>query len=212
MTVHEQIKDFFLPPKSRLLTRSRAWMHDVARHRRSTQPPRDQAWPELSLEDELIRRLYQEFGSALLGHAMRLTGSDRQWAEDIVQETLVRAWRNAEKLERDPVLLRSWLFTVARRLVIDDRRKRSVRPQESELTPSDEAPTRDEADRTLAAIVVAEAMNGLTEEHREAILETYLRDRTVGEAAAVLGVPPGTVKSRVYYALRALRRALQDRG
>ncbi|MDU0294587.1 sigma-70 family RNA polymerase sigma factor [Saccharothrix longispora] len=187
-------------------------MHGVARHRRSTSPPRDQPWAELSLEDELIRRLYQEFGSALLGHAMRLTGSDRQWAEDIVQETLVRAWRNAEKLERDPVLLRSWLFTVARRLVIDDRRKRSVRPQESELTPSDEAPVRDEADRTLAAIVVAEAMNGLTEEHREAILETYLRDRTVGEAAAVLGVPPGTVKSRVYYALRALRRALQDRG
>ncbi|MGM1060186.1 sigma-70 family RNA polymerase sigma factor [Saccharothrix sp. Mg75] len=187
-------------------------MHGVARHRRSTSPQRDQPWPELSLEDELIRRLYQEFGSALLGHAMRLTGSDRQWAEDIVQETLVRAWRNAEKLERDPVLLRSWLFTVARRLVIDDRRKRSVRPQESELTPSDEAPVRDEADRTLAAIVVAEAMNGLTEEHREAILETYLRDRTVGEAAAVLGVPPGTVKSRVYYALRALRRALQDRG
>lgn len=187
-------------------------MLGVARHRRSTSPQRDHSWPDLSLEDELIRRLYQEFGSALLGHAMRLTGSDRQWAEDIVQETLVRAWRNAEKLERDPVLLRSWLFTVARRLVIDDRRKRSVRPQESELTPSDEAPARDEADRTLAAIVVAEAMNGLTEEHREAILETYLRDRTVGEAAAVLGVPPGTVKSRVYYALRALRRALQDRG
>lgn len=187
-------------------------MHGVARHRRSTSPRREHPWPDASPEEELIRRLYQEFGSALLGHAMRLTGSDRQWAEDIVQETLVRAWRNAEKLERDPVLLRSWLFTVARRLVIDDRRKRSVRPQESELTPSDEAPVRDEADRTLAAIVVAEAMNGLTEEHREAILETYLRDRTVGEAAAVLGVPPGTVKSRVYYALRALRRALQDRG
>ncbi|MFC5055224.1 sigma-70 family RNA polymerase sigma factor [Saccharothrix xinjiangensis] len=187
-------------------------MHGVARHRRSTSPQRERTWPDVSPEDELIRRLYQEFGSALLGHAMRLTGSDRQWAEDIVQETLVRAWRNAEKLERDPVLLRSWLFTVARRLVIDDRRKRSARPQESELTPSDEAPVRDEADRTLAAIVVAEAMNGLTEEHREAILETYLRDRTVGEAAAVLGVPPGTVKSRVYYALRALRRALQDRG
>lgn len=187
-------------------------MLGVARHRRSTSPQSDHGWPDSGLEDELIRRLYQEFGSALLGHAMRLTGSDRQWAEDIVQETLVRAWRNAEKLERDPVLLRSWLFTVARRLVIDDRRKRSVRPQESELTPSDEAPQQDEADRTLAAIVVAEAMNGLTEEHREAILETYLRDRTVGEAAAVLGVPPGTVKSRVYYALRALRRALQDRG
>jgi RNA polymerase sigma-70 factor (ECF subfamily) len=160
----------------------------------------------------LIRRLYEEFGSALLGHCMRLTGHDRQWAEDIVQETLVRAWRNAEKLERDPVLLRSWLFTVARRLVIDDRRKRSVRPQEFELTPSDESPSGSEEDRTLAAIVVAEAMNGLSEEHREAILETYLRDRTVGEAAAALGVPPGTVKSRVYYALRALRRALHDRG
>ncbi|GAA3856881.1 sigma-70 family RNA polymerase sigma factor [Saccharothrix violaceirubra] len=187
-------------------------MLGVARHRRSMDPQRERSWPDVDVEDELIRRLYQEFGGALLGHAMRLTGNDRQWAEDIVQETLVRAWRNAEKLERDPVLLRSWLFTVARRLVIDDRRKRSVRPQESELTPSDEAPVRDEADRTLAAIVVAEALNALTEEHREAILETYLRDRTVGEAAAVLGVPPGTVKSRVYYALRALRRALQDRG
>ncbi|WP_440901907.1 sigma-70 family RNA polymerase sigma factor [Actinosynnema sp.] len=185
----------------------------VARQRRTQhQEERDHPLGEARPEDELIRRLYREFGSGLLGHAMRLTGSDRQWAEDIVQETLVRAWRNAEKLERDPVLLRSWLFTVARRLVIDDRRKRSVRPQESELTPSDEAPSHDEADRTLAAIVVAEAMNGLTQEHREAILETYLRDRTVGEAAEVLGVPPGTVKSRVYYALRALRRALQDRG
>ncbi|WP_199440031.1 sigma-70 family RNA polymerase sigma factor [Umezawaea beigongshangensis] len=186
-------------------------MCGVAQHRRP-QRRRDQPFPVESLEDELIRRLYQEFGSALLGHAMRLTGHDRQWAEDIVQETLLRAWRNAEKLERDPVMLRSWLFTVARRLVIDDRRKRSVRPKEFELTPSDETPGRDEADSTLSAIVIAEAMNGLTEEHREAILETYLRDRTVSEAAAALGVPPGTVKSRVYYALRALRRALQERG
>ncbi|MGO1056515.1 MULTISPECIES: sigma-70 family RNA polymerase sigma factor [unclassified Crossiella] len=163
-------------------------------------------------DDDLVRALYREYGGALFGHACKLTGNDRQWAEDVVQETLFRAWRNAEKLDREPGLMRAWLFTVARRIVIDGRRSRSARPHEVDASPLEAVPVPDGADATLSALVITEALQQLSEEHREAITQTYLRDRTINEAAAVLGVPPGTVKSRVYYALRALRRSLQDRG
>jgi RNA polymerase sigma-70 factor (ECF subfamily) len=109
-------------------------------------------------------------------------------------------------------MLRAWLFTVARRIVIDGWRSRSVRPQELEEIESDAICVPDESDRTLAAMIVYEALQGLSPEQREAIQQTYLRDRTVNEVAATLGVPPGTVKSRIHHAVRALRRALRERG
>ena len=145
-----------------------------------------------------------------MAFALRLTGHDRQWAEDVVQETLIKAWRNADKLDRQPEMLRAWLFTVARRTVIDGWRSRSVRPQEIEEIESDAIAVSDESDRTLAAMIVYEALQGLSPEQREAIQQTYLRDRTVNEVAATLGVPPGTVKARIHHAVRALRRALRE--
>ncbi|OLF12581.1 sigma-70 family RNA polymerase sigma factor [Actinophytocola xanthii] len=160
--------------------------------------------------EALVRMLYREFGGALFGHVLHLTGNDRQWAEDVVQETLVRAWRNADRLDREPGMLRAWLYTVARRIVIDGRRSHSARPREVDAAPLEAMPIPDGSEKSLSAMVVAEALQGLSPEHREALAETYLRDRTVNEAAAVLGVPPGTVKSRVYYALRALRQQLRD--
>jgi RNA polymerase sigma-70 factor, ECF subfamily len=186
-------------------------MSQMARHQ-PTRSTRQDVGENHTYDEELVTRLYREFGRALLGYAMKLTGNDRYWAEDVVQETLVRAWRNADKLDNDTDLLRAWLFTVARRVVIDGRRKRRARPEEVELTRLDGASVVDESDRTLSAMVVADALGDLSAEHRAAILETYLHDRTVSEAAEVLKIPPGTVKSRVYYALRALRRSLQDRG
>ena len=160
--------------------------------------------------EALVRMLYREFGGALFGHVLHLTGNDRQWAEDVVQETLVRAWRNADRLDREPGMLRAWLYTVARRIVIDGRRSHSARPKEVDPAPLEAMPIPDGSEKSLSAMVVADALQGLSPEHREALAETYLRDRTVNEAAAVLGVPPGTVKSRVYYALRALRQQLRD--
>jgi RNA polymerase sigma-70 factor, ECF subfamily len=163
-------------------------------------------------EDDLVRALYQEHGRSLYGYVVRLTSGDRQWAEDIVQETLFRAWRSADKLGDDPSSLRPWLFTVARRLVIDGQRSKKARPQEVGAQPLEVLPAPDELDRTLSSMTVMDALQSLSAAHREVLVETYYQGRTVAEAAERLGVPVGTVKSRVYYALRSLRLALEERG
>lgn len=161
-------------------------------------------------QEDLAIAVCHDFAGPLYGFVLTLTGGDRLWAEDVVQETLIRAWRNADKINREPDMLRSWLHTVARRIVIDGWRSKRARPQEVEEPEADAVCVPDESDRTLAAIVVHHAMDDLSPEHREALLHTYIRDRTVNEAAVSIGVPPGTVKSRLHHAVRALRRALQE--
>ncbi|WP_436786755.1 sigma-70 family RNA polymerase sigma factor [Yinghuangia sp. YIM S10712] len=171
--------------------------------------------PLATADEAVIRALYLEHAGPLLGYTLRLTSGDRPWAEDVVQETLLRAWRNPDALDpaRGPV--RGWLCTVARNLVIDGGRARRARPPETGDAPllavADER-AEDEFDRALLSWEVAEALGALTPEHRAVLLETYYRGRSVAEAAKVLGVPEGTVKSRTYYALRALRVALEERG
>jgi RNA polymerase sigma-70 factor (ECF subfamily) len=156
--------------------------------------------------------LYREMGVSLMPYALRLTGYDRFWAEDVVQETLIRAWRNAARLDPRPQLLRAWMCTVARRVVIDDRRHRQARPKEVEEAHEDFVSVPDPAEGTVSAMVVQRALDKLPRAQREVILETYLKGRTVNEVAAMLGVPPGTVKSRMYHGVRALRRSLSDRS
>ncbi|MEV1147279.1 sigma-70 family RNA polymerase sigma factor [Micromonospora sp. NPDC049799] len=178
-------------------------------------PGRHQAPPstESSHSDQLIRLLYAEHAGPLLAFVMRLTGGDRQRAEDIVQETLLRAWRNAHRLgAQGQGSLRPWLVTVARRIAIDEHRSEQARPAETydrDLTAFAEA---DSTDRVLRTMTVADALRTLSQSHREILVSTYFRGRTVPEAAEELGLPLGTAKSRVYYALRALRTALQERG
>ncbi|HEY7482992.1 MAG TPA: sigma-70 family RNA polymerase sigma factor [Streptosporangiaceae bacterium] len=161
-------------------------------------------------DDRLLRALYEEHGGPLLGYILRLTGGDRQQAEDVVQETLLRAWRHPEALTGRPV--RPWLFTVARNLVVDAHRARQARPPEAGEAPLAVLPAADDLDRALESWTVAEALADLSPQHRAVLVETYYRGRSVAETATVLGVPPGTVKSRTYYALRALKLALEERG
>jgi RNA polymerase sigma-70 factor (ECF subfamily) len=73
-------------------------------------------------------------------------------------------------------------------------------------------PVDDDTSATILRVAMAEAMRELTPSHREILNETILRDRTVNQAAQVLGIPVGTVKSRVYYAMRALQVVLAERG
>lgn len=162
--------------------------------------------------ETFVRALYDDVAGPLLGYTLRLTG-DRARAEEIVQETLVRAWAHAAELDLDPGALRGWLFTVARNLVTDLRRADAARPS----TVPDEhalavAPAPDDLERAVQSWTVAEALGRLTPEHRAVLVETFYEGRSVAEAAVRLGVPPGTVKSRTFYALRALRLALEEIG
>jgi RNA polymerase sigma-70 factor (ECF subfamily) len=159
--------------------------------------------------DELLDLLYAEHAAPLLGYAQRLLGGDRFQAEDVVQETFLRAWRNAGRLNGDDA--RPWLFTVARRIVIDVRRQRRPDPAgPAPVAPGAAAP--DELEQALLSWDVTEAFRTLSPDHRTVLLEVHFRDRSIAEAARVLDIPEGTVKSRTYYALHALRLALEERG
>ena len=160
----------------------------------------------------LMRQLHDEHAAALWGFCMRLTGQDAAHSEDVVQETLLRAWRKADVLDQSQGSVRAWLFTVARNIVIDEWRTKRSR---SELPVADVPDVADEADRTDGLILswlVAEALSTLSNDHRAVLLECYYRGVSVAEAARRLGIPEGTVKSRTYYALRALKLALEEMG
>jgi RNA polymerase sigma-70 factor (ECF subfamily) len=170
-------------------------------------------------DEDRLRELYDQYGGQLLGYVLRQLNGDRQAAEDIVQETLLRAWTHPESLDPSRGSARAWLFAVARNLVIDSVRARQARPHEvgTERLGEDWAgsvpdPAADMYEHTLDAMQLAEALDTLSEEHRSVLMETYFRGASVAEAAKALGVPPGTVKSRTYYALRALRSAFAERG
>jgi RNA polymerase sigma-70 factor (ECF subfamily) len=164
--------------------------------------------------EALMRALYAEHAGPLLAFVLRLTRGDRQRAEDIVQETLLRAWRNADLLrDWEETSPRPWLVTVARRIAIDGYRSENSRPLETfGRDVNNYAGVSDESDRVVRSMTVVQALRTLTPSHREILLETYFHGRTTQEAAETLGLPLGTAKSRVYYALRALRVALQQRG
>lgn len=163
-------------------------------------------------DDELLRALHDEHARPLWRYVMSLTG-DAAEAEDIVQETLLRAWKKPAVLDQREASARAWLFTVARNLVIDEAR--SARRRHETPTATDTLPERvtaDETERMLDAWLIGDALAGLSAEHRRVIALAYYGSRSVAEIADEVGVPEGTVKSRLHYGLRALRLALQEKG
>jgi RNA polymerase sigma-70 factor, ECF subfamily len=176
--------------------------------------PRTNARPDDT--DDAVA-LYREYYAPLMGFVTRLTGADRHWAEDVVQETLLRAWRQRDRWQGGTGSLMPWLATTARRIVIDHRRRRAARPTEvggvDQVGVGGIEPVEpDRSERVADGLLAAEAMRSLSAAHREVLMHTVLRDRTVNQAAQELGLPVGTVKSRVYYATRALRAALEEIG
>jgi len=163
-------------------------------------------------DDAIVTALYQQYRGPLMTYVLRLTAGNRELAEDVVQETMVRAWREAGRLKLSEASLMPWLTTVARRIVIDDHRRKQARPLETAEVELANLPAGDEMADTDRRLIVTEALLALSPQHRQVLNETILRDRTVNQAAEVLGIPVGTVKSRVYYALRALQVVLAERG
>ncbi|MEU0569458.1 sigma-70 family RNA polymerase sigma factor [Nonomuraea sp. NPDC005983] len=165
----------------------------------------------MRLDDEAtLQAVYDDYGGELFAFARRSLG-DTGLAEDAVQETFVRAWRSAGRYDRRQSSPRTWLFAICRNVVIDLLRARSVRPQLSAGQESD-VPGNTDLEQLLLGMQVEEALRRLSPEQRHILVEVHLRDRAPTEVAAELRIPPGTVRSRVFYALKALRLVLEEMG
>lgn len=147
----------------------------------------------------------------LLGFVLPLVNGDRGAAEDVVQETMLRAWKHRAELVPDRA--GSWLRTVARNIAISTyHRRRRARPHEIPLDEDAIHATDDGLDHMLDSWQVSEALRTLKRDHQVVIVELFYHRRSVAELAALLSIPEGTVRSRCFYALRALRKALAERG
>ena len=155
-----------------------------------------------------VREAYSAHAGELYGFAMRSLG-DAGLAEEAVQETFLRAWRAGNRFDPQIGSLRTWLFAILRNVVIDLGRARAARPGVAkEGAEQSVEPIED----SLLAWQVEEAMRRIGDQHRRILVETYYRGRPYAEVATELEIPVGTVKSRVYYALKALRVALEEIG
>ncbi len=156
------------------------------------------------------------FAAAFAAHRPRLMAkamavvTDRQHAEDAVQEAFLRAWSKCSTFDPDGPPLAAWLTTITRNVAIDQERARAVRPrlvreQPPGLEPADVRPG---PDSVVAREVLVAALSRVSADHRTVVLRAVVADRSYADVAAELGVPVGTVKSRVFHALRGLRGAL----
>jgi RNA polymerase sigma-70 factor, ECF subfamily len=159
--------------------------------------------------DDALRVLYAQHGQALLAYAERFTG-DRGRAEDIVQETFLRAWRQLPGLLDDERPVRAWLLRVARRLLIDAARAARARPTLAENSRSAEPADDGGLNQLLDQTILVDAMQQLSPAHQQIVIETFFLGTPMHLTAARLGVPAGTARSRLHYALSQLRRQLES--
>ncbi|KZX20233.1 sigma-70 family RNA polymerase sigma factor [Rathayibacter tanaceti] len=145
---------------------------------------------------------FDEHAPALLGFAMNAL-HDRGLAEDCVQETFLRAWRSRESYSAERASARTWLFAIARNVVIDVHRSLQRLPRLVATEVLEEVPG-DERD-PLEPLAMAEALARLSEQHRQVVVAIHLRGESYADLSSATGVPVATLRTRAFYALRALR-------
>lgn len=175
----------------------------------------DGAVPSLH-DEEGVMAAYRQHGAEVYRFVLRGLG-DPMAAQDVTQEAFVKAWRHADRYDPEVASLRVWLFGIARNTMIDHARASQARPWQRSLadptTVQAAAGTvEDHADAILDGWLVEEGLRRLAPHHREALVQTYLLGRPYDEVAAELSIPVGTLRSRVFYALRALRAAMDEMG
>ena len=156
-----------------------------------------------------LDELYRRYEGPIYGLGVKLLG-DAGLAEELVQETFVRLWRRADRFDPARGTVSTFLYALARRIAIDLWRRPSSRPLAPE--PTDEIAGPDAIENILVGLTVRDAMESLSAAHREVLELSYSQDLTQAQIAEALGLPLGTVKTRTYYAMRALKLALEERG
>ena len=167
-------------------------------------------------DEDQVHAAYLLHGPELYRFVLRGLG-DAGAAQDVIQETFLKAWRNADRYDPTLSSLRVWLFGIARNTMIDHARAASARPWQANLVDPPTAQesgvtVEDPSDRLVEEWLVEEALRRVSEHHRVAIVETHLRERPYDEVAVDLGIPVGTLRSRVFYGLKALRSAMDEMG
>ena len=175
----------------------------------------DPAGPGL-VDEEAVSAAYAAYGAEIYRFVLRGLG-DAGAAQDVVQETFLRAWRAGDRFDPQLASLRVWLFAIARNAMLDHARAARVRPWQTNLVdpPAAERAAgalEDDSERLVRSWVVEEALRRLSVEHRTAIVQTHLLERPYAEVASELGVPLGTLRSRVFYGLKALRVTMDEMG
>lgn len=160
--------------------------------------------------DAAVRHLHAAHAPALHAWARHRTADARE-AEEIVQETLILAWRKQDQYDPARGSERAWLFGIARNVAVDRYRRQQRHLRAVPVAEAPEPEARSEIDRAVEDSHIRDALQALSVAHRLVVVETYYRGRSVREAAAALGIPEGTVKSRLHHALRALRLELERR-
>ncbi|MDQ3638662.1 MAG: sigma-70 family RNA polymerase sigma factor [Actinomycetota bacterium] len=162
-----------------------------------------------------LRAAYADHAGELFQLAFRSLG-DQGLAEEVVQETFVRAWRSSARFDERRGSVRTWLFAIARNLIVDAARARAVRSRAAGGEREEEwgviGVTEDPTEKVLLGMQMEEALKRLSEDHHRVILEIYYRGRPYAEVAEEIGVSPSTLRSRTYYALKSLRLVLEEMG
>lgn len=164
------------------------------------------------LDSAAFTEAFSVHGPELRRFATRYLG-DRLLAQDVVQEIFLRAWRAADSFTPELASLRVWLFAIARNVLFDELRRGAKRPvvvQVSDETFWDSGPGFDE--HLMDSWIVEEALRRVADDHRQVIVHIYLRGRAYSEVADDLGIPLGTLRSRLFYGLRSLRTQLAAMG
>ena len=160
---------------------------------------------------EPLEALYAAYGRAVFGLGLLLL-RDRGFAEDLVQETFVRIWRSAARYDPARGTVKTFVLTLARRAAVDLwRRQKNPLPAALEDAEQEDVAGNEAFRQLVLRLDVREALDALSPAHREVLELQFDHDLTQAEAAARLGIPLGTVKSRTLYGLRALARELEER-
>jgi RNA polymerase sigma-70 factor (ECF subfamily) len=172
-------------------------------------------------DERATTELWERYAGRVRAMGLRLSGFDARFADDLVQETFAKLWRGAGRFDATRGTESAFVFTVARRAAVDQwrRGRRAARDQPLDhlpeatgaVTSGPDAP-EDHVDAVVTGWAVTEALGALPPAQREVIELAYYRQLSQSEIAARLGIPLGTVKTRTYAALKALRRALADAG